>query len=443
MTQGFMNCGSKDVSKQCTIPCDPMAWYRVLERRLQRGLPGCNIKMFRTTSRGGRTVTTAQRYETRVRRAAKNPHVIITDLTVCDLRGITSSLDEMRVRAGWETLIRRVLTEETAPALVQMESWSSFSPMGPCITNKTEAHKLHLPLAVRYGVPVASFMLGVCSHRPDVAQLTHWRGGCSATASTCGGRLGVRGLNDPGLECEPHPGPHTHHVYALILAELMLGEAKRMMMSTSRNTDRGGEAALVPLPSRPAPLDAAAMPTVMPASALADMSGCHAHHGVSNPLATLDFAEGSCGKPVHHVSWRCYEDRPGKRGWISEDDAINTVVGTWASTGGTNVGSPLTFSMPLGSSKLPLSGSKLTVAYLRSYDTRMGAAKVWLDDDDTMGVVLNGSWASRTSQTDIQSIRMSGLCGESCRVRRGDAKHRVHVQRISGRKFKLLLLEVC
>ena len=438
MTQGFMNCGSHEKVKMCTIPCDAMAWYRLLERRLQRGLPGCNVKMFRTTSRGGRTVTTAQRYETRVRRAAKNPHVIITDLTVCDLRGITSSLDEVRVQAGWETLIRTVLAEESAPALVQMESWSSFSPMGPCLTNKTEAHKLHLPLAVHYGVPVASFMMGVCAHRPEVAQRRHWRGGCSGNASTCGGAFGVRGLNTPGLECEPHPGPHTHRVYALILAELILGEAKRMMLSAARSATREGhltgQTTPIALPPRPAPLDAASTPSVLPASALSDMSGCRAHHGVSNALVTLDFAESACGEPVRQAGWRCYEDRPGKRGWISEDASSNTVVGTTMVADGR--GEPLTFAVPLGS-------SRLTVAYLRSYDARMGTAKVWLDDDESAAAVINGSWTSRTSQTDITAVRMSTLCGESCKARRRGEQHHVHVQRTSGRKFKLLLLEVC
>ena len=451
MTQGFMNCGSHEVVKQCTIPCDVMAWYRLLEQRLRRGLPGCDVKVFRSTSRGGRTVTTAQRYETRVRRAAKSPHLIITDLTVCDLRGITSSLDEMRVRAGWETLIRKVLTEEAAPALLQMESWSSFSPMGPCLTNKTEAHKLHLPLAVHYGVPVASFMLGICAHRPDHAQRRHWRAGCSGNASTCGGAFGVRGLNTLGLECEPHPGPHTHRVYALIMAELILGEAKRMINTIGRRASRDASGALSPtalvagLPSQPPTLNMATMPAVMPDSILSEMSACHAHHGVGNPLATLDFAESACGTPERHDGWRCYEDRPGKRGWISEDDMSNVLTGSGnvVLRADGALGAPLTFAVPLGS-------SKLTVAYLRSYDARMGAARVWLDDDVDAGVVLNGSWASRTSQTDIYSARMSHVCGATCKKRVTDRKarrtselHRVHVQRISGRKFKLLLLEVC
>ena len=73
----------------------------------------------------------------------------------------------------------------------------------------------------------------------------------------------------------------------------------------------------------------------------------------------------------------------------------------------------------------------------------MGTAKVWVDDDADNGIVLNGTWASRTSQTDISSLRMTALCGSSCRAKPKKEQHRVHVQRVSGRKFKLLLLEVC
>ena len=178
---------------------------------------------------------------------------------------------------------------------------------------------------------------------------------------------------------------------------------------------------------------------------LCQLSGCHAHHGVGNPLVTLDFAEGGCGAPTRAVGWRCYEDRPGKRGWISEDGVTysgpNAVVVRSAGAPGFRVpdapAPPLSFDVPLGS-------TKLTIAYLRSYDARMGVAKIWMDDDDQAAVHLNGTWSSRTSQTDIHSVRIAFLCGESClRRKRSNLQHSVHVQRVSGRKFKLLLLEVC
>ena len=314
-----------------------------------------------------------------------------------------------------------MLSEPTAPALVQMESWSGFSPMGPCRTNATAAHPLHLPLATHYGVPVASFMLGVCAHRPENALRRHWRGGCSGNASTCGGDFGVRGLNTPGLECEPHPGPHTHRVYALILSELLLGEAKRMVVGGGKKA--GGASSIPALPSKPPPLDAAVTPSVMPESALSDMAGCHAHHGVGNPLATLDFAEGSCGSPVRQSGWRCYEDRPGKRGWISEDGWSNTAVGLVAPSA---VGEPLTFSVPLSS-------VKLTVAYLRVIGPTWAPPRC---GSTTMPTMASCSTARgpRAPRGRTSPRCMTALCGSSCRAKQKE-QHRVHVQRVSGRKL--------
>ena len=419
MTQGFMNCGTTIAGKQCTVPCDDLSWYRVLGRHLQSGLPGCRVTMLRSTSRGGRTVTTAQRFDTRVKRSGA--HIVITDLTVCDLRGVTSSLDEVRVQAGMEVLVRRTLSDDAPTALLHMESWSELNPMGAC--KGRAAHRLHLPVAQHYGVPAASFMLGVCATRPESALRRHWRGGCSPNASAC------QRLDTIGSECEPHPGPHTHRVFALVLAERILGEAVEAAGSMADPEAAAGAAAATAGSSlrRPTPLNESVTPTLLPPSALAALAACRAHHGTGNPLATLDFAEGACGEPAQNGGWRCYSDRPGKPGWISEV----------SSHGGHGDGAPtLSFSMPLGS-------SKLTVGYLRSYDARMGVARVWLDDDTGAAVLLNGSWASRTSQTDILSARVSGLCRETCRARRRGEAHEVHVQRFSGRKFKLLLLEVC
>ena len=397
MTQGFMNCGTTIEGKQCTVPCDAIAWYRVLGQYLQRGLPGCRVATTRSTSRGGRTVTTAQRYDTRVKRYA--PHIVITDLTVCDLRGVTSSLDGVRVQAGMETLIRRILAEATLPALLHMESWAELNPMGNC--KDGSAHRLHLPIAKRYGVPVASFMLGVCAYHPESALRRHWKGGCSQKASSCGA------LDVDGSECEPHPGPHTHKIFALIVAEQILAEAN--------------VAARLPFTLPPSPLNETQVDTILPASALASLAACRAHHGTGNPTATLDFAEGTCASPIQSSGWRCYSDRPGKPGWITEAPLA---------------AGELSFELPLPS-------SKLTVGFLRSYDARMGAARVWLDDDIESGVVLNGSWPSRTSQTDLVVLHSSEICKSSClNVPRG-AKHHVHVQRVAGQKFKLLSLEVC
>ena len=70
MTQGFMNCGTTLPGRQCAQPCYSKRWPKLLEASLQRALPRCRVMVAVSTSRGGRTVTTASRYATRVARAA-------------------------------------------------------------------------------------------------------------------------------------------------------------------------------------------------------------------------------------------------------------------------------------------------------------------------------------------------------------------------------------
>ena len=138
---------------------------------------------------------------------------------------------------------------------------------------------------------------------------------------------------------------------------------------------------------------------------------------------------GPCGAPA--AGWRCFEDRPGKLGWITEGAAPRD---------------PLGFEAPAAA--LP-PGARLTVAYLRSYEG-MGTARVWLDDDRSAGVTLNGTWSSPTSQTDLAILSTTSLCGPSClAVRSQKATHRIRVERLpppageAPKKFKLLLLELC
>lgn len=214
-------------------------------------------------------------------------------------------------------------------------------------------------------------------------------------------------LDTPGTQCEPHPGPHVHRLFAMLLAERITQEALRACTAAARprragkagggggggsigggsiggGGGGGGGWAALPAPPTTLPADA---PTLLPASALAGMSGCRMKHGVSNPTLTLDFGT-ACGSPAPPAGhgWRCYEDRPGKLGWVA--------AGAAASTGA------LTFeASPV---ELP-AGGKLTVAYLRSYEG-MGRARLWLDDDYERALTLNGTWAAPTSQTDLAIV---------------------------------------
>ena len=111
--------------------------------------------------------------------------------------------------------------------------------------------------------------------------------------------------------------------------------------------------------------------------------------------------EGGCGARDND-GWRFFEDRPGKRGWIAEGDA-------GAPSGVLSFGVDAAAWRPAG---------RLTVTFLRSYDRRMGRARLWLDADERAAVELNGSWARRTSQADIAIVPIRDLCGPRARRRR-------------------------
>ena len=194
----------------------------------------------------------AARFDTRILKY--RPHLVITDLTVCDLRGVSSSLDAYRLQAGWETLLRKLLSvppslsdtagaaDQGSPAILHLESWDRFSPMGGC---RNTSGRIHHEVSVFYHVParphgqniktalacggppactgrpsgpergaptprgcrgaatrdvavpaqsrrshrlclsmqVVSFMLGVCAHDPATAPARHWPAGCSDGAT--------------------------------------------------------------------------------------------------------------------------------------------------------------------------------------------------------------------------------------------------------------------
>ena len=157
---------------------------------MQVALPVCDVEVLLQTSKGGRTIVAAARFDTRILKY--RPHLVITDLTVCDLRGVSSSLDAYRlqagwtllrklqtyaskaatlcvqtatscVQAGWETLLRKLLSvpagtagtagtaAQGSPAILHLESWDRF-PMGGC---RNVSGRTHHEVSVFYRVPVA------------------------------------------------------------------------------------------------------------------------------------------------------------------------------------------------------------------------------------------------------------------------------------------------
>ena len=81
------------------------------------------------TARGGRSLTTAVRFDSRVLKYT--PDIILTDFTICDLRGVFSSLDRHRLQAGWETLVRKALSMDGAPARLSPDASSGLAPSRP------------------------------------------------------------------------------------------------------------------------------------------------------------------------------------------------------------------------------------------------------------------------------------------------------------------------
>ena len=71
----------------------------------------------------------------------------------------------------------------------------------------------HQALALRYGGAVLSLRAATCGADPLLGPLRHWTGGCSPVAASC-----QPGIDRVGAKCWLHPGPHTHHVYAALLA---------------------------------------------------------------------------------------------------------------------------------------------------------------------------------------------------------------------------------
>ena len=145
--------------------------------------------MLLQTSKGGRTIVAAARFDTRILKY--RPHLVITDLTVCDLRGVSSSLDAYRLQAGWETLLRKLLSvppslsdtagaaDQGSPAILHLESWDRFSPMGGC---RNTSGRIHHEVSVFYHVPARPHGQGI--KLPSLA---------AAHPPAQGGPLGPRG----------------------------------------------------------------------------------------------------------------------------------------------------------------------------------------------------------------------------------------------------------
>ena len=436
MTAGRMNCLNSPPRRCVTRKGEAaLRWVHVLQDLLRAALPECNVAVHvgvndtaRETIYGMRITTAAQ---PRVVPWLVNSRddLVIEDFSINDVRGWQPS-EHKSIAAGMETFTRHVVTRQPpdddgsrhGPQMVHMESFAVFDPP----TEKCEYSKLarkcnppprcqnasepvHLAVARHYAVPVVSFMLGACARdavdsREPARRL--WRASCLD-------------IDRPGNDCEMHPGPTTHRVYALLLAHYVVSQA--IAAAHDHAHLRASEEEVMAAGTRqitfPPPGDAG--PSLMPAAELASFVGC------SHPFTAMDVS-ASCDpnqpSPVYHIQyvrapvqnagWRCFEDVPSKPGWIASGEDNNAAA------------SEIEFRMLLSQK------GYVVISYLRSY-VGMGRASVYLKGFNRE-VVVDGTWQSHTSQTDITAIANSRLLpynysmsttgGETTMIKKGGSK---------------------
>jgi len=220
--------------------------------------------------------------------------------------------------------------------------------------------------------------------------LLHWRAGC--------GRL-----DTGGTDCEPHPGPHTHQVYAWLLASYIFRQSAftcaaseaRAVSSHMLEQEQG----------QPSPSAALLQPDV-----LNSLRGCSPKVVLSS--VSTDVA---CGSPFRASGWTCFEDRRGKRGWIAEAYSSSNSSGSLEPR-------QLVFRMRAATA------GKLVVGYLRSYEG-MGRASLTVSDyrqrNRSSGFMLDGLWTDQTSQVQHDVLRWSQVAPDFRLV--GSYHHPMHV----------------
>ena len=355
----------------------------MLDKYLRGTLLGCNIQVI-DEAMPAHMVTSVFHEINRI--ATSTADLVIEDYTVNDQRGkqvfrgrINDSLTMRNQVGAHEYLAQRLRAQRTA--LIMMEAYPNFHHPLVCQADLEHSHTV---IAEAHAVPVLSFMRAVCNESETAARSSwpaeqHWRSGCGV-------------YDKPGAECMPHPGPYTHRVYAKLLAIYIFRQAAAAIMvnESLRPDDQASALRTVVLP-REQSIPAGSGPFVFSVGELEGMRGC------ASALSKVD-AEASCemriGKRFGRAAgtatgWSCYEDRPGKPGWIANTTSDRT---------------PRTLIFHMS---MTFTGF-LVVAFLRSYEG-MGTVSIFIDGNKTGAVTLDGRWAQRTSQTDYVAIPLAQL----------------------------------
>ena len=444
MTAGRMNCLGA-IPRRClnTHGETEKRWSSELESLLRVALPDCNVNVhtgldsdaFARASVYGMRVITAAQQNTFMKLVDRRDDLVIEDYSVNDVRGWVPG-EYKKIAAGFETFVRNTKTllpaDEThadgshaagpryGPQMVHMESFARFEPATAACEYKNlhracnpppkcldASEPVHLNVARHYNIPVVSFMLGTCAYAEAGSSEPArrlWRASCL-------------GVDRPGNDCEMHPGPTTHRVYALLLAHYVVSQAiaaaaeeaaddRAAHEEAPLHASKGEVQAMRSLPGYalrdlviPPPGEAG--PTLMQDFELSYFIGC------DKPRAVMDVSSTCNPKPLFHITttlkpqevrgWRCFEDVPSKPGWISIVEQESAAAAT----------REIEFRMVLSRR------GTVTAGFLRSYTADMGKASIFLKGLPQYAVELDGAWESLTSQADLNVIRVHRLLPRS------------------------------
>ena len=432
MTAGSMNC----LAAQGVI-CDARrikfskTWSVKLSSLLSRALPGCNVVLQSMVRPAGMS-TTLLREMHHVEKL--QPDITIEDFTINDVKGKivfegrVNNSNALRQVIGAHELLARSMWKRQTP-LIMTEAFPNFHVSD--FHCQPHLEYAHATISAAYALPVVSFMRAICNESATAARSrwpvdAHWRAGCD-------------GPDSPGFRCYQHPGPHTHSIYASLLAWYILrqGAAALAAKSTVFAAAHGREGYLL-LPTSELPAPTADGPFVLSQNELTELQGCS-----TDTLSSFDFSQ-SCKGPQRQLNasgvadWSCYEDVPGKLGWTANSTRDRAVR---------------TLSVPVRTTVYGF----VVIGFLRSYEG-IGRISLYLNGDQNRSVILDGHWDEDTSQTQFKAIRLTELVNDKKALGNGhhNGRRTIHLRMPpvgeeltanggaeSTGKFKVVFLSTC
>ena len=297
---------------------------------------------------------------------------MISDFAINDFKGIApnDTRTPRMLAAAMDSLARHVIdkaTKHRPRVYIHVEALAKGLGCAPSTAT-------HLAVATRHAVPFLSFMASICNDSAVVARTTFPR---SLYRAGCGW------LDREGFDCGVHPGPKVHSTFASLLTAYLawqFADAAHDMAMPGGGAEASGakacrtaqkspvaaqEEAEVVAAAAAAQAAAAAAPLAAASGEREELEALEALEGCPVALSMLDVTGGctssvissghvtqpiakreqeqskephvsSTFTPLRAVGWRCYEDRPGKPGWIAEwhaEDAAGASDAGGASSG--------------------------------------------------------------------------------------------------------------